>query len=83
MAQHYPWPAGDGWIVYAGDSSLARHMVLSIGLGIHAIRRRDFKAHGAWMTRAYAIGLGAGTQVLTHLPGSCWWTRIQASCRGE
>ena len=26
--------------------------------------------HSAWMTRAYAIGLGAGTQVFTFLP----WT---------
>ena len=25
-------------------------------------------AHGAWMIRAYALGMGAGTQVLTHLP---------------
>jgi hypothetical protein len=35
-------------------------------LALGAIRRRDFVAHGAWMTRGYAIGLGAGTQVLTH-----------------
>jgi hypothetical protein len=43
-------------------------MTWSIGAGLVAIRRRDFTAHGAWMTRAYAIGMGAGTQVLTHLP---------------
>src|SRR5690606_28260230 len=24
--------------------------------------------HGEWMIRAYALGMGAGTQVLTHLP---------------
>jgi predicted membrane protein DUF2306 len=35
---------------------------------VDAIRRRAFASHGAWMTRAYAIGMGAGTQVLTHLP---------------
>jgi tetratricopeptide (TPR) repeat protein len=29
---------------------------------------RDFHGHGAWMTRAYAIALGAGTQVFTILP---------------
>jgi len=40
-----------------------------------ALRRRDFAAHGAWMTRAYAIGLGAGTQVLTHLP---WFLLMDA-----
>lgn len=32
--------------------------------GIHALIRRNFAAHGAMMTRAYAIGLGAGTQAL-------------------
>jgi hypothetical protein len=34
-------------------------------LGFTAIRRRDITAHRAWMVRAYALGLGAGTQVLT------------------
>jgi len=43
-------------------------MLLSILLGVAAILRRDFAQHGAWMMRGYAIGLGAGTQVLTHLP---------------
>src|SRR5437588_7224964 len=43
-------------------------MAASMVLGVDAVRRRDVKAHGAWMIRAYAIGMGAGTQVLTHLP---------------
>jgi hypothetical protein len=43
-------------------------MVVSIVLGVAAIRRRDIVRHGAWMLRGYAIGLGAGTQFLTHLP---------------
>jgi hypothetical protein len=43
-------------------------MLASIVLALDAIRRRDFASHGAWMTRAYAIGMGAATQVLTHLP---------------
>jgi hypothetical protein len=43
-------------------------MVISIVLGLDAIRRRDFASHSAWMVRGYAIGMGAGTQVLTHLP---------------
>jgi hypothetical protein len=37
-------------------------MLVSLFLGIVAVRRRDFVRHGAWMTRAYAIGVGAGTQ---------------------
>lgn len=37
-------------------------MVVAILLGLAAVRRRDIVAHRAWMTRGYAIGLGAGTQ---------------------
>ncbi len=43
-------------------------MISAICLGFAAILRRDFIHHSAWMTRAYALGLGAGTQVLTGLP---------------
>ena len=68
MAQFYPWPEGDGQFVYLERLVAGSTMVLSIGLGLYAITRRDFQAHGEWMVRAYAIGLGAGTQVLTHLP---------------
>ncbi len=39
-------------------------MVLFIVLGFAAIRRRDVARHRAWMVRAYAIGLGAGTQAI-------------------
>jgi uncharacterized membrane protein len=68
MAQFYAWPAGDGYGVYIERLVFGTAMVASIILGLDAVRRRDFTAHGAWMTRAYAIGLGAGTQVFTHLP---------------
>jgi hypothetical protein len=68
MAHFYPWPAGDGYAVYVERLVFGSAMMASIGFGIRAIVRRDFAAHGDWMTRAYAIGLGAGTQVLTHLP---------------
>ncbi|AHG93456.1 Protein of unknown function DUF2306, membrane (plasmid) [Gemmatirosa kalamazoonensis] len=68
MAQFYPWPAGDGVGVYLERLVFGSAMVASMVLALDAVRRRDFAAHGAWMTRAYAIGMGAGTQVLTHLP---------------
>jgi len=45
-------------------------MVVSIVLGYAAIRRGDVIRHRAWMMRGYAIGLGAGTQVLTQLAGA-------------
>jgi uncharacterized membrane protein len=68
MAHFYPWPEGDGQVVYLERLVFGSAMAASIVLAVAAIRRRDFASHGAWMTRAYAIGLGAGTQVLTHLP---------------
>jgi uncharacterized membrane protein len=68
MAHFYPWPAGDGQALYVERLVVGSAMVASIVLAVDAIRRRDFASHGAWMIRAYAIGLGAGTQVLTHLP---------------
>jgi uncharacterized membrane protein len=68
MAHFYPWPEGDGEALYVLRLIFGAAMAVSIVLGVDAIRRRDFAAHGAWMMRGYAIGLGAGTQVLTHLP---------------
>ncbi len=68
MTLTYPWPAGDGAMVYAERLVFGSAMLLSLIFGVWAIVRRDFTAHGNWMTRAYAIGLGAGTQVFTHLP---------------
>jgi uncharacterized membrane protein len=40
-------------------------MATALVLGVAAVRRRDIRAHRAWMIRAYALGLGAGTQVFT------------------
>lgn len=68
MTLTYPWPAMDGVVVYVERLVFGSAMLLSLGFAIDAIRRRNFAKHGDWMTRAYAIGLGAGTQVLTHLP---------------
>lgn len=68
MTLVYPWPQGDGQLVYLERLVFGSAMLLSIMLGINAILRRNFASHGEWMIRAYAIGLGAGTQVLTHLP---------------
>ena len=68
MTFTYPWPYGDGVGVYVERIVFGVAMLVSMILGLDAVRRRDFKAHGRWMIRAYAIGMGAGTQVLTHLP---------------
>jgi len=47
---------------------LGTTMAAAIVFAFVAIRRGDVRTHSAWMTRAYAIGLGAGTQVLVFLP---------------
>jgi len=40
-------------------------MAATIVLGFTAIRRRDIAAHRAWMIRAYALAVAAGTQAFT------------------
>lgn len=67
MTLFYPWPEGDGVILYGLRLLFGSVMLGSIFLGVAAIRRRDFVQHGHWMMRGYAIGLGAGTQALTQM----------------
>ena len=43
-------------------------MALALLLALHAILDRNLASHRAWMLRAYALGQGAGTQVLFLLP---------------
>lgn len=68
MTLFYPQPPGVGDLLTGFRLVFGSAMALSIVLGFAAIRRRDVAQHRAWMIRGYAIGLGAGTQVLTHLP---------------
>ena len=68
MAQFYAWPEGDGELLYLLRLVFGSAMAISFVRAVDAIRRRDFVSHGAWMIRGYAIGMGAGTQVLTHVP---------------
>jgi len=68
MSLFYPQPPGDGPLLTVFRLVFGTAMVASIVLGFAAIRRRDIARHRAWMIRGYAIGLGAGTQVFTHLP---------------
>ena len=75
MTYFYPWPPGDGQLLYVERLVFGSAMALAIALSVLAIRRREFVSHGEWMLRAYAIGLGAGTQVLTHLP---WFLLVGA-----
>lgn len=63
-------PAGDGPLLVLFREAFGGFMVVSLILGIRAVVQRRFSVHGAWMTRAYAIGVGAGTQALFLIPVS-------------
>ena len=64
-----PVPADyDGSFLYAIRVLVGLAMTLSLCLGVAAVRRGDLARHQKWMMRAYALSLGAGTQVVTHLP---------------
>jgi uncharacterized membrane protein len=69
MTLFYALPAQDGSLLNAFRLLFGSSMVASIVLGFGAIRRGDVTGHRAWMKRAYAIGLGAGTQMLTLMAG--------------
>jgi predicted membrane protein DUF2306 len=68
MSQFYSLPKSDGELLYVFRLIFGSAMLIAIVLGASAVRRRDYGRHGDWMMRSYAIGLGAGTQVFTHLP---------------
>jgi uncharacterized membrane protein len=60
-------PGGD--LLWAVRLLVGSAIAAAIVLGFTAIRRRDIAAHRAWMIRAYALAVGAGTQVLTQGAG--------------
>jgi uncharacterized membrane protein len=69
MTMFYALPAGeDDKLLEAFRLVFGTGMVVSLVLGLNAIRGHNVSRHLAWMMRAYAIGLGAGTQVLTTVP---------------
>lgn len=70
MTLFYPRSEGASDLLYGLRLFFGSGMILSIILGFISIRRRDVAQHQAWMTRAYAIGMGAATQVLTGIAGA-------------
>ena len=65
MTLAYPQKAGTGDILWVTRLLVSSVMGAAVLLGLAAIRRRDVTRHRAWMTRAYALALGAGTQAFT------------------
>jgi uncharacterized membrane protein len=67
MTLSYPKYEG-GDLLYALRLVFGSAMVACMVLGFRAIRRRDVARHRVWITRGYAIGLGAGMQFVIHVP---------------
>jgi Predicted membrane protein (DUF2306) len=65
MTLFYVPQPGTGHLLYVLRLAFGSAMAACLVLGFTAIRRRDVAAHQAWMIRAYAIALAAGTQAFT------------------
>lgn len=61
MTLLYAQKPGTGDLLYLLRLVFGSAMAACLVLGFTAIRRRDIPAHRAWMIRAYALGLAAGT----------------------
>ena len=69
MTAGYAIPAGlQGGLLYGVRMVVGVSMALAIMASVRAVLRRRIEQHRAWMVRAYALGQGAGTQVLILLP---------------
>ena len=68
MEATYELPAHDGVLLSWFRALSGTAMLTTALLGVRALLRREFASHGAWMLRTYALGMGAGTQVLLFLP---------------
>lgn len=65
MAHFYARPEYTGELLYLFRLAFGSSMAAFIILGFTAIHRRDIARHRAWMTRAYALAVAAGTQAFT------------------
>lgn len=65
MTLLYARQPGTGELAFLFRLAAGSGMASSILLGFAAIRRGDVARHQAWMTRAYALALGAGTQTFS------------------
>lgn len=65
LNQFFPRPEATREVLYPLRLAFGLAMLATIALGFRAARSRDVTRHRAWMTRSYAIGLVAGTQVFT------------------
>lgn len=68
MTQFYPRTGYDGFSLYLLRWAVGLVILFSIFCALRKLFTRQFIMHGDWMLRAYALSMGAGTQVFTHIP---------------
>jgi len=69
MTVMYPIPPElQGDLLYGVRLLVSTAMLISIVLAVIAVMCRDIAKHRAWMIRGYAMGQGAGMQVVVLLP---------------
>jgi uncharacterized membrane protein len=56
---------GTGDLLFVFRLMFGSGLAACLVLGVAAVRRGDIATHRVWMVRAYALGLGAGTQIFT------------------
>src|SRR4051795_4287458 len=76
----YAAQPGTGALLYVLRLVFGSALAACLVLGVAAVRRGDIASHRAWMVRAYAIGLAAGTQVFTEgFGGAIFGTGVLAA----
>lgn len=69
MTHAYDFPGElQGSLLYVVRIVVGVFMTASIVLGVNAVLKKKINRHRAWMARGYALGQGAGTQVLVMIP---------------
>ena len=68
MTGFFPRVKGDSDLLDAFRMVFGVAMTTCLSVALYAARKRDFLRHAAWMMRGYAIGMGAGTQVVLFIP---------------
>jgi uncharacterized membrane protein len=84
MTLLYPRQPGTGDLLYLMRVVFGSAMAACLILGFTAVRRGDIPRHRAWMIRAYAIGLAAGTQAFTEgICGGAFGTDVVQADRAK
>jgi hypothetical protein len=69
MTVTYPIPPElQGGLLYTVRVFVSLAMLMSIFMAVASVMGGDIATHRAWMIRAYALGQGAGMQVVVLLP---------------